>query len=81
MYEKFLEKVNEGIAYADTIRPTNELDISQLRPFQDKMMVWVRDNLSEDLLSGAIVERGQREILKRVMALSCEGKSLEDSLL
>lgn len=81
MYDKFLEKVNEGIAYADTIRPTNELDISQLRPFQEKMASWVRDNLSEDLLGGAIAERGQREIIKRVLALSCEGKSLEDSLL
>jgi hypothetical protein len=80
-YMKILEK---GIEYANTFPEEDRFCLSpNFRSFQKKMMVWFDEHIPEDFLKKLVDKYPRRrdEILKRLMALTAEGKSLENSLL
>ena len=79
-YEQFVEKLKEGEKYADTIRPKNIFNKIELELFQKKMMSWLDENVSSTDLQNLHKQKGD-VVLKRILAITAEGKTLENSLL
>ena len=79
-YEQFVEKLKEGEKYADTIRPKNIFDRTGLELFQKKMMSWLDENVPSTDLQNLHKQKGD-VVLKRILAITAEGKTLENSLL
>ena len=79
-YDEFIEKLKEGEKYADTIRPKNIFDKSAIGIFQKKMMEWVDDNIPDKDLQDLHEQKGEI-IIKRILAITAEGKTLENSML
>ncbi len=77
-YEEFLEKINEGIEYANTIR--GNISVEELKSI---MMNWVVCNIpTQDCIK--IFEKDpskQEDMIERMLALGYEGRILEDSIL
>ena len=79
-YEQFVEKLKEGEKYADTIRPKNIFNKIELESFQKKMMSWLDENVPSTDLQNLHKQKGD-VVLKRILAITAEGKTLENSLL
>lgn len=79
-YEQFVEKLKEGEKYADTIRPKNIFNRTELELFQKKMMSWLDENVPSTDLQNLHKQKGD-VVLKRILAITAEGKTLENSLL
>ena len=79
-YEQFVEKLKEGEKYADTIRPKHIFNRTELELFQKKMMSWLDENVPSTDLQNLHKQKGD-VVLKRILAITAEGKTLENSLL
>ena len=83
--EEFLKKTNEAIAIADKIRIKNNdpSGMASIREVQDAMKNFTIENDMNKIAVDALERNpGKKlEIQRRIMAMFCEGKSFENSML
>jgi hypothetical protein len=82
--DEYMKILDNGVEYANTFPEEDRFCLSpNFRGFQKKMLKWFDEQTPGDFLEKLVDKYpGRRdEILKRLMALTAEGKSLEDSLL
>ena len=82
-YEELINKFKEGEEYANSIMPNNIFNRKELHSFQRKMLKWFDDNIGQNAVLEIIDQYPirKRELQKRVMAITAEGKTLEHSML
>lgn len=81
LYQKFLGKVEEGLTFRETLPPNNSSGIF-LREFQTSMIKWWKENgLPNEGLQKLLSSSYKNIVIKRIMALTVEGKRFEESIL